>query len=577
MPTLRTLNAPIALESESVTSLNMIDTNTQSTSHRVATSDDIELNTYLEIAEGERLGGESPSVPVRTESIVILDFGSQYSRLIARRVREANVYCEIIPFDAGPDVLHLQDVRGIILSGGPNSVYENGAPLIPAWVFDTGVPVLGICYGMQALAHQLGGSVVAGIEREYGHALLRLNGVTHPLFKGLDTSVPVWMSHGDRISEMPPGFSSLAFSENSPCAVMGNEVMRAYGIQFHPEVTHTQQGDQIIRNFVHGICGASGSWTPRNFVRDSIFRIRQQVGDGKVVCALSGGVDSSVAAALIHRAIGDRLTCIFVDNGLMRRGEAERVQTVFASQLGVNLRFVDGTEQFLSALKGVKDPEEKRRRIGEEFIRIFEHEARDIGEVDFLAQGTLYPDVIESVSPESTAAHKIKTHHNVGGLPEKMDLKLVEPLRHMFKDEVRDAGRELGLSAQSVNRQPFPGPGLAIRIMGEVTYEKLEILRAADWIVVDEIKDAGLYEELWQSFAVLTNTQSVGVMGDARTYQYVVAIRAVVSTDAMTADWARLPYETIARMSNRIVNEVSEVNRVVLDITSKPPGTIEWE
>ncbi len=555
----------------------MSEVTTETSSRRVATSDDIELNTYLEIAERDLLSGESPSVPVRTESIVILDFGSQYSRLIARRVREANVYCEIIPFDAGPDILHLQDVKGIILSGGPNSVYDNGAPLIPSWVFDSGVPILGICYGMQALAHQLGGAVIAGIEREYGHALLHLNGAAHPLFVGLDTTVPVWMSHGDRISEMPPGFFSLAFSENSPCAVMGNEVMRAYGIQFHPEVTHTQQGDQIIRNFVHGICGASGSWTPRNFVRDSIFRIRQQVGDGKVVCALSGGVDSSVAAALIHRAIGDRLTCIFVDNGLMRRGEAERVRTVFASQLGVNLRFVDGTERFLSALKGVIDPEEKRRRIGEEFIRIFEQEARDIGQVDFLAQGTLYPDVIESVSPESSAAHKIKTHHNVGGLPEKMDLKLVEPLRHMFKDEVREAGRELGLSAQSVNRQPFPGPGLAIRIMGEVTYEKLEILRAADWIVVDEIKDAGLYEQLWQSFAVLTNTQSVGVMGDARTYQYVVAIRAVVSTDAMTADWARLPYETIARMSNRIVNEVPEINRVVLDVTSKPPGTIEWE
>ena len=566
-----------ALESKSGNVGNMTEVKTETISHRVATSDDIELNTYLEIAEGDLLSGESPSVPVRTESIVILDFGSQYSRLIARRVRDINVYCEIIPFDAGSDILHLQDVKGIILSGGPNSVYDNNAPLIPSWVFDAGVPVLGICYGMQALAHQLGGSVIAGIEREYGHAILRLNGTAHPLFAGLDNTVQVWMSHGDRISEMPPDFISLAFSENSPCAVMGNEAMHAYGIQFHPEVTHTQQGNQIIRNFVHGICGASGSWTPRNLVRDSIFRIREQVGMGKVVCALSGGVDSSVAAALIHHAIGNRLTCIFVDNGLMRRGEAERVRKVFASQLGVNLRFVDGTERFLSTLKGVVDPEEKRRRIGEEFIRIFEQEAKDIGQVDFLAQGTLYPDVIESVSPESTAAHKIKTHHNVGGLPEKMELKLVEPLRHMFKDEVREVGRELGLSEQSVNRQPFPGPGLAIRIMGEVTYEKLEILRAADWIVIDEIKDSGLYEQLWQSFAVLTDTQSVGVMGDARSYKYVVAIRAVVSTDAMTADWARLPYETIARMSSRIVNEVPEINRVVLDVTSKPPGTIEWE
>ena len=553
----------------------------QKQSHRVSVSGDIEVGTYLEIAEGgvkpSDSDGHAATASVRTQSIVIVDFGSQYSRLIARRVREANVYSEIVPHDAGPDVLHEQDVVGIILSGGPNSVYDEGAPMAPAWVFDAGVPILGICYGMQLLAHQLGGRVAAGHAREYGHAVMHLNGTEHDLFADLDAELPVWMSHGDRIEEMPAGWKALAYSENSPCAAMGNPDMQAYGIQFHPEVTHTPQGTQIIGNFIKGICGASGTWTPQNFVRDAIRRIRAQVGNGKVVCALSGGVDSSVAAVLIHRAIGDRLTCIFVDNGLLRKDEAARVESVFASQLGVNLRCVNGTERFLSALAGITEPEEKRRRIGEAFIRIFEEEAREIGEVDFLAQGTLYPDVIESISAESSAAHKIKTHHNVGGLPEQMDLELVEPLRHLFKDEVRDAGRELGLPEQSVNRQPFPGPGLAIRIMGEVTYEKLEILRAADWIVIDEVKRANIYDNLWQSFAVLTDTQSVGVMGDARTYQHVVAIRAVVSADAMTADWARLPYDTIARISNRIVNEVPEVNRVVLDVTSKPPGTIEWE
>ena len=550
-------------------------------SHRVSVSGDIEVGTYLEIAEGRVKPGASEehiaAAPVRTQSIVIVDFGSQYSRLIARRVREANVYSEIVPHDAGPDVLHEQDVLGIILSGGPNSVYDDGAPMALAWVFDAGVPILGICYGMQLLAHQLGGRVAAGQAREFGHAVMHLNGTEHDLFADLDAELPVWMSHGDRIEALPPGFSALAYSENSPCAAMGNPVMRAYGIQFHPEVTHTPQGSQIIGNFIKGICGASGTWTPQNFVRDAIKRIREQVGDGQVVCALSGGVDSAVAAVLIHRAIGDRLTCIFVDNGLLRKEEAARVQSVFASRLGVNLRCVDGAERFLTALAGITEPEEKRRRIGEVFIRIFEEEAREIGDVDFLAQGTLYPDVIESISAESSAAHKIKTHHNVGGLPEQMDLELVEPLRHLFKDEVREAGRELGLPEQSVNRQPFPGPGLAIRIMGEVTYEKLEILREADWIVIDEVKLANIYDNLWQSFAVLTDTQSVGVMGDARTYQHVVAIRAVVSADAMTADWARLPYDTIARISNRIVNEVPEVNRVVLDVTSKPPGTIEWE
>ena len=544
---------------------------------RVSTSDDIEVGTYLEIAQADRVTGDNPPIDERMKTIVILDFGSQYSRLIARRVRESNTYCEIIPHDAGNDILNEQDVIGVILSGGPNSVYEDGAPMAPTWVFDAGVPILGICYGMQLLAHQLGGKVEPGTEREYGHAVVHKDGPDNILFEGLDTEIPVWMSHGDRIEELPPGFHSMAYTENSPLAVMGNEEGTYFGIQFHPEVAHTPQGAEILHNFVFGVCKAPGDWTAANFVSDAIERIKERVGDGKVICALSGGVDSTVAAALIHRAIGDRLTCIFVDNGLMRKGEADRVQNVFASQLGVNLIFVDGTERFLSALKGVTDPEVKRKSIGQEFIKIFEEVANDIGEVDYLAQGTLYPDVIESTSADSTASHKIKTHHNVGGLPEHMNLTLVEPLRYMFKDEVRKAGAELGLTPQSVNRQPFPGPGLAIRIMGEVTYEKLEILRDVDWIVIDEIKKDGLYDKLWQSFAVLKKTQTVGVIGDQRTYQYVVAIRAVTSDDAMTADWARLPYDTLARISNRIVNEVDDVNRVVLDITSKPPGTIEWE
>ena len=550
---------------------------TDGTSRRVSTSDDIEVGTYLEIAQADRTTGVNPPVDVKTKAIIIIDFGAQYSRLIARRVRESNTYCEIIPYDAGSEILDEQDVIGVILSGGPNSVYEDGAPMAPAWVFDAGVPILGICYGMQLIAHQLGGKVESVTEREYGHAVIHKDGQGNVLFEGLDSEIPVWMSHGDRIEELPPGFRSLAYSANSPIAVMGNEEGTYFGIQFHPEVVHTPQGSEILRNFVFGVCHGAGDWTPVNFVSNAVGQIREQVGDGKVICALSGGVDSTVVAALIHRAIGDRLTCIFVDNGLMRRGEADRVQNVFASQLGVNLIFVDGTERFLAALNGVTDPEVKRKAIGEEFIKVFEEVANDIGEVDYLAQGTLYPDVIESISADSSASHTIKTHHNVGGLPERMNLKLVEPLRYMFKDEVRKAGIELGLTSQSVNRQPFPGPGLAIRIMGEVTYEKLEILRAVDWIVIDEVKADGLYERLWQSFAVLTNTRTVGVMGDQRTYRYVVAIRAVTSDDAMTADWARLPYDTLARISNRIVNEVSEVNRVVLDITSKPPGTIEWE
>ena len=555
----------------------MVENPKDKASRRISTSDDIEVGTYLEIAHADRTIGVNPPIDGRMKTIVIIDFGSQYSRLIARRVREANTYCEIVPHNAGNEILLEQDVIGVILSGGPNSVYEEEAPMTPAWVYDAGVPVLGICYGMQLIAHQLGGKVEPGTQREYGHAVIHKDGQDNVLFDGLDSELPVWMSHGDRIEQLPPGFRAMAYSENSPIAVMGNESGTYFGIQFHPEVAHTPQGMEILRNFVFGVCKGAGDWTPENFVTEAIDRIKRRVGDGKVIGALSGGVDSTVASALIHRAIGDRLTCIFVDNGLMRRGEADRVQNVFASQLGVNLIFVDGTERFLSALKGVIDPELKRKAIGEEFIKVFEEVANDLGQVDYLAQGTLYPDVIESVSADSTASHKIKTHHNVGGLPARMKLKLVEPLRYMFKDEVRRAGTELGLTAQSVNRQPFPGPGLAIRIIGEVTHEKLEVLRAVDWIVIDEIKDDGLYEKLWQSFAVLTDTQTVGVMGDQRTYQYVVAIRAVTSEDAMTADWARLPYETLARISNRIVNEVVEVNRVVLDITSKPPGTIEWE
>ena len=555
----------------------MAQNRTDDSSRRVSTSDDIEVGTYLEIAQADRTTGGNPPIDERMKTIVIIDFGSQYSRLIARRIREANTYCEIVSHDAGREILDEQDVIGVILSGGPNSVYEDDAPMAPTWVYEAGVPVLGICYGMQLIAHQLGGKVERGIEREYGHAVVHKDGQDNILFDGLDNEVPVWMSHGDRIEQLPPGFRSMAYTENSPLAVMGNEEGTYFGIQFHPEVAHTPQGAEILRNFIFGVCKAAGDWTPKNFVSDAIERIKERVGDGKVICALSGGVDSTVAAALIHRAIGDRLTCIFVDNGLMRKGEADRVQNVFASQLGVNLIFVDATERFLNALKGVTDPEVKRKSIGAEFIKIFEEAAIEIGEVDYLAQGTLYPDVIESTSADSTASHKIKTHHNVGGLPEHMDLKLVEPLRYMFKDEVRKAGAELGLTPQSVNRQPFPGPGLAIRIMGEVTFEKLEILREVDWIVIDEIKNDGLYDSLWQSFAVLTNTRTVGVMGDQRTYQYVTAIRAVTSADAMTADWARLPYDTLARISSRIVNEVDEVNRVVLDITSKPPGTIEWE
>ena len=549
-----------------------------STTSRVATSDDLEVSTYLEIAKERRgqlpLSEEAPKG--EGEAVVIMDFGSQYSRLIARRVRESKVYCEIVSHDAPWEQIASLNPRGIILSGGPASVYDADAPMAPTWVYESHLPVLGICYGLQVLAHQLGGKVVPGAKREYGHAVLHQDVAKSPLFADLPPSMTVWMSHGDQVLEPPPGFRSLAYTDNSPIAVIGSE-QGIIGLQFHPEVVHTLEGKKIIENFLYNVCHCRGTWTPANFVDESVGRIREQVGDGRVICALSGGVDSAVTAALIHRAIGDQLTCVFVNNGLLRREEHQRVLDTFQRSLELNLIYVDATEDFLTRLAGVIDPEEKRRTVGAEFIRVFEGQATKLGSVDFLAQGTLYPDVIESQTSENKASAKIKTHHNVGGLPKNMTLSLVEPLRYLFKDEVREVGLALGLPEEMVFRQPFPGPGLAIRIIGDVTWDKLEVLRACDWIVMDEIKEANLYRELWQSFAVLTDTRSVGVMGDSRTYGYMVAVRAVTSEDAMTADWARLPYEVLAKISNRIVNEVPEVNRVVYDITSKPPGTIEWE
>ena len=522
-------------------------------------------------ADQSRLSSPTPS-----ESVLVLDFGSQYSRLIARRVRESKVYCEIVPHDAPWDSVARLNPRGIILSGGPASVYDEGAPMAPSWVYDSGLPVLGICYGMQVMVHQLGGKVAPSRDREYGRSELTHDSGDSPLFRGLPPSIPVWMSHGDRITQQPPGFVSLAATDNSPIAATGNG-HGLLGIQFHPEVAHTPQGAEIVKNFTREICGCRGLWTPANFVSGSVEAIREQIGDRSVICALSGGVDSAVAATLVHRAVGDQLTCIFVNNGLLRRGEAEQVLETFRRNLRVKVVYNDATELFLGALRDVTDPEEKRIVIGEQFIRVFEEEAGRLGQTDFLAQGTLYPDVIESKTSENEASAKIKTHHNVGGLPDDMKLELVEPLRYLFKDEVRQVGLELGLAEEMVYRQPFPGPGLAIRVMGEANYEKLEVLREADSIVMEEIEANGLYRDLWQSFAVLTDTRSVGVGGDYRTYGHVIAIRAVTSDDAMTADWARLPYPVLARISSRIANEVSGVNRVVYDITSKPPGTIEWE
>ncbi len=514
------------------------------------------------------------------EKVLILDFGSQYTMLIARRVRELKVYCEIHPYNAGAEFVRDFRPNGIILSGGPASVYGADAPRIPEEILRLEVPVLGICYGMQLIADILGGKVARSADREYGFANIR-GQWGDPLFLGIeefrhDRTIQVWMSHGDRIEEMPQGFVAIARSENSPVAAMTDKDRRIYGVQFHPEVAHTPRGKEILANFLFRICGLSPLWTMQSFIDASIGKIRRTVGRENVVLGLSGGVDSSVAAVLLHRALGDQLTCIFVNNGLLRKDEAEEVLDTFREGIGLHLEYIDASKRFLENLDGVSDPEIKRKVIGETFIRVFEEAAGKISGVGFLGQGTLYPDVIESVSFKGPSA-TIKSHHNVGGLPETMHLKLVEPLRELFKDEVRELGRELGIPDRILDRQPFPGPGLAVRIIGPVTEERIRILQEADAVVVEEVRRAGLYESIWQSFAVLLPIKTVGVMGDERTYENVMAVRAVHSQDGMTADWARLPYDLLQRISTRIINEVKGINRVVYDISSKPPSTIEWE
>ena len=508
------------------------------------------------------------------QTIVVLDFGSQFTQLIARRLRELSVFAEILPFDTPLEKVRERKPVGIILSGGPKSVSETGAPHCDTAIYDSGVPVLGICYGMQLMTHALGGQVAPAPHREFGLATISID-ADAPLFAAVPNQLKVWASHGDFVKAAPPGFNVTATSANAPISAMAAVDRGLYALLFHPEVAHTDYGLEILRNFAYDVCGCTGDWTMKSFVEEATTRIREQVGDGKVVCGLSGGVDSTVAAVLIHRAIGDRLTCIFVDNGVMRQDEGEQIERRFG-RMKLPLVFADAAELFLTRLAGVTDPETKRKTIGATFIDVFESEAKKLGSFDFLGQGTLYPDVIESVSVVGPSA-PIKSHHNVGGLPERMRFKLVEPLRLLFKDEVRKVGEELGLEEEFVWRQPFPGPGLAVRILGEVSESRLSLLRKADHIVSEEVKKAGWYKRVWQSFAVLLPVQSVGVMGDARTYEYTIAIRAVESKDGMTADWARLPHDLLASISSRIVNEVKGINRVVYDISSKPPSTIEWE